>query len=298
MSLKIAEIEKTGANCVRLVWYANADPTANAVFQDTSKLAEVLQASIDNNLIPILELHDQTCENNPENMIQLANWYLQEDIYPVLERFAHSLILNLFNEALYIDWTGDIENGEAIFVQTYSEIIQNLRKGGITVPLMIDGSECGTNLTSLVRMAPSLIEADPISNLIFSVHAYWQYIASTPKALDSLIHSAAGEVPLVIGELANYQDENVFCEHALNYAYLATICLDYHIGWMAWSWDNDICIDRQLTTDGQFNHLTNFGDRMVNDSVFGLSINTPKRSSYLFIKGKLFSYQIYRSAEK
>jgi len=104
-SLSISEIEKTGANCVRLVWYSDSDPTSNLVYQDTAKLNEVLQACMEHDLIPILELHDQTCTNDYAALITLADWYLQDDVYTIIKRYEHSMILNLFNEALHINWT-------------------------------------------------------------------------------------------------------------------------------------------------------------------------------------------------
>jgi len=287
-SLSISEIEKTGANCVRLVWYSDSDPTSNLVYQDTAKLNEVLQACMEHDLIPILELHDQTCTNDYAALITLADWYLQDDVYTIIKRYEHSMILNLFNEALHINWTGDIVTGEANFIQTYTTIIEKLRNGGIEAPFMIDGSECGTNLWSLAAMAPTLVAADPMENIIFSAHSYWFEYAETPSEMDSLINFAASQnVPLVIGELANLQDINNPCDFELNYQYLATICMANDIGWMAWAWDNDACAMRQMTTDGQFTNLTAFGDAIVNDATFGLATNPPMRNSYLLNDGCL-----------
>ena len=166
--LDIDEIEKSGANCVRIVWYADADPSANLVYQDTSKLNEVIQACIENDLIPIFELHDQTCANDTSALISLADWYLQDDIKTIVKRYEHSIILNLFNEALHINWTGDVATGEANFIQTYTTIMQDLRAGGLLAPFMIDGSECGTNLWSLANMAPALVNADPLQKGVTS----------------------------------------------------------------------------------------------------------------------------------
>ncbi|GLR18702.1 cellulase family glycosylhydrolase [Portibacter lacus] len=281
--LHIDEIAKSGANCVRIVWFEDAQAEApNTVYQDPLKLREVLEACISNGMIPIIELHDQTCQNDGDALLALADWYLQDWVVELIEEYKHSIILNLFNEALHINWTGDVASGETAFVATYTSVIQKIRDGGITVPLMIDGSECGTNLKSLANMAPDLAMADPLKNLIFSTHSYWQDYADSPEEMSALIEQAAAtKLPFVIGELANFQDDQFECQYTLDYEYLLELCAEYNMGWMAWSWDRDNCGLRQVTEDGIFENLTVFGESIVNHPLYGLGTNPPSKSAYL-----------------
>ena len=66
------EIVKSGANSVRLVWYkANSGPA----YSNLALLDSALARCIRYKMIPILELHDETCNNNGTSMVATANWY-------------------------------------------------------------------------------------------------------------------------------------------------------------------------------------------------------------------------------
>lgn len=284
----ISEIAKSGANCVRLVWYNDTfDETANAVYQDYNKLESVLEECIEHDLIPILELHDLTCDPDTAFLLQYTDWYLQDEILDLIVEFEHSLILNLFNEALHVQWTYDAVLAEQQFFNTYRDAILKLRMADIRVPIMIDGADCGINLWSLANVASALINEDPLSNLIFSSHAYWAEYANEPQEMDAIIQNAVDHnFPLVIGELPNFQDDFATgvpnpCFYDINYEYLADLCKAQNIGWMVWSWDRDICADRQMSVDGSFDNLTAFGDDMIYNTSYGLLVDTPKKSEYL-----------------
>ena len=46
---------------------------------------------------------------------------------------------------------------------------------------------------------------------------------------------------------------------------------------MAWSWDHDVCSERQASTNGNFNSRTTYGNDIVNNPGYGLlTVSSPK----------------------
>ncbi|MBK6524577.1 MAG: hypothetical protein IPG07_02900 [Crocinitomicaceae bacterium] len=82
----------------------------------------------------------------------------------------------------------------------------------------------------------------------------------------------AEEIPFVLGEIANQQDDITMCQYDLNYEPLLNYCEQQNIGWMAWVWDHDLCTDRQVSSTGNFVDLTTYGDDIVNNAVYGISL--------------------------
>ena len=148
--LNINQIALSGANAVRLVWYKNpTGATPISTYGNLTNLDSALSKCVQQNMIPILTLHDQTCQNSPSALITLATWYTQPSVVALINKYKHSLILNIANEALYVNWTGNPTSAQTSFTNTYTTIVNSMRSAGITVPLMIDGPECGTNLNVL-----------------------------------------------------------------------------------------------------------------------------------------------------
>ena len=78
-------------------------------------------------------------------------------------------------------------------------------------------------------------------------------------------------VPIVLGEVANKQDDNNGnCTLTLDLTTTLQKCEQYKIGWLAWVWTADNCGSRQMTTNGNFNALTTYGNQIINTSPYGL----------------------------
>ncbi len=282
--LRINQIALSGANAVRLVWYKNPTGTTPiSTYGNLTNLDSALSKCIQYKLIPIIDLHDQTCQNNPAALINMAGWYTQPAVLALINKYKHSLIINIANEALYVNWTGNAAAAQTTFVNTYTTIVNTMRSAGITTPLMIDAPDCGTNLSVLSAVANTLQTNDPLHNLLFSAHAYWySYANNDSLQMLSLINSAqAQNIPFLFGEIANTQDDAVMCQYALNYKALLNICKTKKVGWFAWSWDNDGCASRQITTGGNVNSLTSYGNDIINHANFGLLAYPPAKSQYL-----------------
>ena len=282
--LRLKEIAKTKANCVRLVWYKTGqNGTPANTYSNLTLLDSALAQCIKDKLIPIVELHDQTCQNSPTALTALAAWFVQPAVIELINRYKHSLILNIANEALHVKWASNPNAAQATFQNTYTSIVNNLRAAGIEVPLMIDGPDCGTNLDVLAGVGPALVSADPSHNLIFSAHAYWYSYASNDSSqmATKIDNALSANIAFVFGELANLQDDASMCQYALNYTALLRICKRKKIGWLAWSWDNDGCAARQVSSAGSFSGLSPYGQVIVNDPEFGLAKDSVSKSRYL-----------------
>lgn len=194
-------------------------------------------------------------------------------------------IINVANEALNVIWTNNPAAAQATFVSTYSTEIGNLRNGGITMPLMIDGPDCGINLDVLAEVGNQLLQADPLGNLIFSAHGYWHSFANNdPAQMQTKVDQALDQgIPLVMGEVANLQDDAQMCQYTLDHNSLLNICTDARVGWLAWSWDHDGCSARQIFTNGLASNLTPYGNAIVNNPDHGLMVNTV-RSAHLVLE--------------
>ncbi len=277
--LKMDQIALSNANSVRIVWYKNPSP---ALYGNLVYLDSALSKCVQKKMIPIVVLHDQTCQNSTSALIALSSWFTQPSMLTLINKYKHSLILNIANEALYVAWSSNTVTAQAAFTNTYTAIVNNLRTAGITVPLMIDGPECGTNLDVLANIGTTLQNNDPQKNLIFSAHAYWYSYANndSTQMVAKINYALSKNIPFIFGEIANLQDDTVNCAFTLKYKALLRICKQKKIGWIAWSWDHDVCSARQMSTNSMFSSLSPYGSDLVSNSVYGLAA-TAVKSFYL-----------------
>jgi mannan endo-1,4-beta-mannosidase len=250
--------------------------TPQVTYDDLANLDNAVSQCIAHDMIPILDLHDLTCMNDPAALIDLTDWWTQPSVMALVDAYHEDVIINVANEVLSVGYTDDPVAAQAAFVSTYTTIIANLRNAGITVPLLIDGPDCGTNLDVLADVGATLEAADPLGNLIFSAHGYWYAFANNdPVQMQAKVdHALDMGIPFIFGELANQQDDAVLCQYDLDYTSLLDICTAAHIGWLAWSWDHDGCSERQISTNGLASSLTAYGEDIVNNAAYGLSVNT------------------------
>ena len=286
--LKIDEIEQSGANVVRIVWYAD-NPSAT-IYANYVALDSAISKCVQADMIVILELHDFTCTNDHPGLITNSNWFITAPVLTVINKYKHSLIINIANESLFVNWTGDATAALANYKTTYETIITNLRAvSSFDFPIMIDAPDCGQNSDAFITssLANDLIAFDPEQNLIFSAHAYWYgYAGNDSLQMATKLNAIlAAEIPFVLGEIANQQDDVTLCQYNLNYQPLLNYCELNNVNWLAWVWDHDLCTDRQVSSTGNFTNLTAYGDDIVNNSVYGLS--NAVRSEYLVNNGCL-----------
>ena len=293
---KLADLEQTGANAVRIQWYINFE-NVNRPAYTIADLDAFLSQCRANHMIPILGLWDVTCQADATLVnTQLIPWWTSDEVVSVLNKHKQYLIINLANELGFVRWADDPATALDVFKDAYKSALTSIREK-LHMPVMIDAPDCGTSIDALITMGQELIDHDPDHNLLLSVHAYWAGFDGIPQ-IDSAVN---GNLPIVFGEVANKQDEKVdgetqFCfydldglnqnnppQFAFTYQSLLQLLKMKEIGWLAWSWWPDGCASRNI---GQYNKNSNqyeglsepFGNDIVNHPDYGLK-NSAERSS-------------------
>jgi mannan endo-1,4-beta-mannosidase len=265
--IRYEEIEKTGANVVRIVWETSGS---------AEQLNLAIQNCIDMEMIPMVECHDATCDL--DLLDEVVDYWVSPEIVNVIIEHEEYLLLNIANEA------GDYATTATPFRDAYETAILRLREANIHVPLVIDGPDCGKNINILQSVGPYLISVDPDSNLIFSVHMWWNQKTGYPESLISqeIEQSVNMNLPLIVGEFGCWFDwESNEVTPATTIPYL-TIIMQCHlneIGYIAWSWfgnNNDI-LDM---SDGTYDTLHDWGLEVAVTDTYSIA-NTAVRSYFL-----------------
>lgn len=258
----LPEIAKTGANAVRLFWFAGHGIAI-------TEAEDAIEAAIDEGMIPILEMHDSTCE---WALDRIVSYWTSEEALSLIKRHAQHLIVNIANEPSAPD--------SGTFRAKYSSVVNTLREAGIHVPLMIDGSNCGRDYRVLLTQGPALLEADPDHNLIFSGHLYDPLSANQIGAVFEDFTNA--KLAFVVGEFANRQPPG--CGARLQYDGLIEQAERHGVGWLAWSWGNDDpgsawnddCAEFDMTDTFAFDSLMGWGKEVAVTHAASI-MNTSKR---------------------
>lgn len=265
--LYFPEIAKTNSNCVRIVWqaqYSNGSPSL------LNQLDSLIKNCIENKMIPMVEMHDATCNWNELN--DVVNYWVQPTVIDIVQRYEHALLVNIANEA------GDDGVTQQQFLSGYQSAITALRNAGIRTPLIIDAKGCGKDLDVLVPTAAALIAHDPDHNVMFSVHPYWSKVAIQavqPTFIkDQLKKATDNGIPLLLGELCGYggwpgagEPDYASCEEkgSIDYLTLLSEAATNNIGYLVWEWGPGngfyeynppkLCPGMDITTNGTYQSI-------------------------------------------
>lgn len=261
-----AEIRKTQANSVRIVWAIRKDLKPSGDETDVDTLDALVTNARKHQLIPMVELHDAT--GQWERLHDLVDYWVRPEVVGLIEKHQAYLLVNIGNEV------GDGEVESEQFTSGYQNAVKRMRAAGIHTPLVIDASDWGKDLDILNATAGELIQADPDQNLIFSVHLYWPVSAcADAKYIRTKLHDAVAlGYPLIVGEFSKYggfagEDEGghprSICGEfgEIDYRTILEVCDEKEIGWYAWEWgpgnavDDPLCASMDMSPDGRFDHL-------------------------------------------
>lgn len=263
------EIAKTKSNCVRIVWQATY---SNGSASNLSQLDSLIKNCIKNKMIPMVEMHDATCNWN--GLSAVVNYWIRPDVIAIVQRYQHALLVNIANEA------GNDGVTTQQFLTGYQSAITTLRNAGITTPLVIDATVCGKDLDILVPTAAALTAHDPDHNIMFSVHPYWSKVdvqTVQPTFIkDQLKKASDNNIPLILGELCGYggwpgegQPNTASCSEqgSIDYNTLLSEAAANNIGYLVWEWGpgNGFyeynppvpCPAMDMTTDGTYQSIVN-----------------------------------------
>ena len=258
---RLADLELTGANAVRIQWYINYGNAGRPAYTIADLDAFLTQCKA-SHMIPILGLWDVTCQADATLVnTQLVPWWTSDEVIAVLNKHKQYLIINLANELGFYRWSDNAATALEAFKNAYKSALTSIREK-LHMPVMIDAPDCGTSIEALITVGQELIDHDPDHNLLLSVHAYWAAYDGMPF-IDSAVNS---NLPLVFGEVANKQDETIdgvtqLCYYDLDglqqnhppqngftYQSLLETLKTREIGWLAWSWGPDGCSSRNIGT--------------------------------------------------
>ncbi len=264
------EIAKSGANCVRIVWQMKDDNTGRP--SSTQRLDRIITNARQNGLLPIVGLWDFT--NTPDGgfskLSEYADYWTRSDVVAVIRKHQKCLIINIANEAARKAEAGGNEDNSTdrdTFANKYNEVVNQLRRARVTVPLMIDGMDQGKSLRGFTFIGPGLLAKDPQHNLLFSFHAYWpkQFTDGTTLIADAFVALRSVNIAVVIGELAKYGADptgNAPCSDAglADYQEFVRQADRVNIGWLLWEWGPRVpadCPEMSMTLDGKITSLAN-----------------------------------------
>ena len=256
-AISFPEIRKTGANSVRIVWKISNEGAPT----DLNILDALITNAKQNHLIPLIELHDATGDWN--SLHKLVNYWIQPAVVNIIQKHQEYLLVNIGNEV------GDDQVTDAQFIAGYTTAIQSLRTAGIHTPLVIDAADWGKNLALLDATAPTLLNADPDQNLLFSVHLYRPISdgADANFIRENLQKSVDLGYPLIVGEFSQFggfagQGQSICSPNGeIDYKTIIEECDKHEIGWYAWEWgpgndfNDPLCAVMDMTPDRLFANL-------------------------------------------
>jgi len=245
---RYAEIAKTGANVVRIVW-------------ETKGSAKDLDAAITNcllqNMIPMVELHDAT--GNWSKLQTCVDYWVRADIVEIIQKHEDFILVNIANEV------GDGNVSKTAFRTGYIDAVTQMRDAGINVPLIIDGSKWGQDVNMLQSEGPAIIKADPNQNLMFSVHMWWpkMYGYSEQNIVTEITESMNLGLPMIVGEFSQMHgdcDESTITDdNSIAYKTILRECQKTETGYIAWSWFGNCNPLWDMSTNGTYATLYSWG---------------------------------------
>jgi mannan endo-1,4-beta-mannosidase len=248
----LTNIAATRANTVRFVLSTGGQWTRIP----GSEVTSVIEWAKARQMISVLEVHDSTGWSEGSGSVHINNavqYWTSADIRAAINGQENYAIINIANEPFG-------NNTTANYVADTIAAIQALRAAGITHTLMIDAANWGQDWSNTMRTnAMQIWNADPLRNLVFSVHMYEVYgqasaITSYMQAFDDMA------LPLVIGEFGlqhNGQD--------VDEATIMAQAQQRANGYIAWSWSGNggCCTFLDMVTDFGTT-LTQWGQIVVN----------------------------------
>jgi len=188
------------------------------------ELEKLIKLCEDNKLIAIINTHDETGDNDYSALQSAVDfWISMKDI---LNAHLKTVIVNVSNE-----WYGSWESSG--WANGYKQAIPLLREAGIRNMLLVDCAGWGQFPQSIQDYGSSVVEADPLHNMAFSIHFYDDAGDSSQHVQEYICNALhiSNPVPLVIGEFAyEHKNKPVAWEKILSYSF------EQRVGYLVWSW--------------------------------------------------------------
>ncbi len=271
----IEGIANTPANCVRVVmsdqdWVSQSNTPA--------KKRMLVEKYIAKGIVPMVELHDGTCESSPSFIEKMVDsWTLPQNV-AWLNEYEKYVILNIANE-----WgPGDTDADWRVWRDTYKQAITDIRDAGINTMIVIDSPKCGQGPRAMQVYGQEIFDHDPQHNVVFSIHMYGWWRSRSRQSEVSAPNSnnppwlAEWELqtmldlglPVIIGEFSWTEAESV----GYDTEEVIAFCQEKGIGWLAWSWNGNGDPVLNMTDGWKYDSdadLKPFGKLIVNHPFYG-----------------------------
>ncbi|MBO0212884.1 cellulase family glycosylhydrolase [Vibrio sp. Vb2880] len=245
-------ISSTGANTVRIV-LSNGHRWNKTSAEEVGNIIRLAKSY---NLIAVLEVHDTTGygeESSAADLNSAADYWIE--IKEKLIGEENYVIINLGNEPF---GNGIISSD---WVKAHKDAINRLRSEGMNHVIMVDAPNWGQDWQNIMLdNATSILDSDPLHNIIFSVHMYEVYgdYSTVNNYISSFINKG---ISLVVGEFAathkgSNVDESAIMERT------ETLSLGY-IGW-SWSGNDDSTADLDIVNNWNNDSYTKWGNTLIN----------------------------------
>lgn len=256
LNKSLSDIAASGANSVRVVLSNGTQWTRN----NGADVTNVINQCKVNKLVCVLEVHDSTGfgESAAATHISRATEYwLSADIKAAITGQEDYVIVNIANEPF-----GN-STSAATYTADHITAVRALRAGGLTHMLMVDAANWGQDWQNAMRdNAPTILAADTLQNVVFSVHMYEVY--NNAAIVQSYLNSFQTRgLAIVVGEFgAEHNGSNVAEEAILQYAQ------DMGIGYLGWSWSGNgsCCVPLDIVNNWNPASLSTWGDFLINSA--------------------------------
>jgi mannan endo-1,4-beta-mannosidase len=252
----LAAIAATGANAVRLVLSTGGRWTKTTAGELTSLISSAKAAR----LVSILEVHDSTGYSEQAGSVALSDavsYWTSSDVVAALEGQEAYVIINVANEPNGNDTSSSWAPGHVTAVQA-------LRNAGLGHTLMVDAPNWGQDWQNTMRDGGGspIWDADTEKNLVFSVHMYDVYGASSTITNYFNTFLSKYAAPLVVGEFASDHGASGDVDEAT----IMALSQNLSIGYLGWSWAGNSTDLASLDITNNFDSasLTTWGTRLIN----------------------------------
>ncbi len=252
----LKDIAATGANSVRVVLANGTQWTRTS----GATVTDIINQCKTNKLVCVLEVHDSTGFGESAaatNISNAASYWASADIKAAITGQEDYVIVNIANEPYGNNTSASTYTNETIAA------IKTIRNAGITHQIMVDAPAWGQDWQYVMRdNAASIFAADPLKNLVFSVHMYEVYNTAA-RVQEYFSTFRAKGYPLIVGEFGTENNGNNVDE-----ASIMQYAQDLGIGYMGWSWSGNgsCCVPLDIANSWNAGSLSTWGNYLINST--------------------------------
>lgn len=244
------DIQAIGSNTIRIVWDTKGKD---------SELERIISRCLELKMIPMVELHDVTGNSSADRLADMATWYAEPQRVSMLQKYERFLLLNIANE-----W-GDNPMTADYWRDAYFRAVSIMRNAGYLTTLVIDAPGWGQNIDPIIKYGQSVIDSDPLHNILFSVHMYgsWNNPTDIEQKL-TVCHQQA--LPLIVGEFGyNFDNGNNNLTCKADHQVILSTCNKLGYGFMPWSWTGNNKANQwlDLVDPNDWKTLTPWGTQVI-----------------------------------